>query len=164
MRMRRAHRPVQFSPNRDGNCSNLAFLANQINNGPTLFALLKMIHCQSHGFMPPQPRRELQREQGSVAFSLRPLRISCLPKRMALLCRLPVLEAPAQLLHPFYPTNTGSQIGAENTAVGASYASRRTAPRCKSKACLPSKPVISITVLCDGHRCAIGSCPSKSMP
>ena len=34
-------------------------------------------------------------------------------------CRLrPVPEARAQLLHPFDATNTGSQIGAEKTAVG----------------------------------------------
>jgi hypothetical protein len=37
---------------------------------------------------------------------------------MALLCRSPVPEAHAQLLHPFDATNTGSQIGAEKTAVG----------------------------------------------
>src|SRR5207245_1953678 len=42
--------------------SNVASLANQINNGPVLFALLEMIQCQSHSFVPPQPTREQQRE------------------------------------------------------------------------------------------------------
>jgi hypothetical protein len=31
---------------------------------------------------------------------------------------LPLTSSPAQLLHPFEATNTGSQIGAEKTAVG----------------------------------------------
>jgi hypothetical protein len=35
------------------NRSNVTALANQINNGPMLFALLEMIQCQRHGFMPP---------------------------------------------------------------------------------------------------------------
>ncbi len=33
-------------------------LADQINNCPMLFALLEMIQCQGHSFMPPQATRE----------------------------------------------------------------------------------------------------------
>jgi hypothetical protein len=33
-------------------------LANEIDNGPVLFALLEMIQCQCHGFMSPQPTGE----------------------------------------------------------------------------------------------------------
>jgi hypothetical protein len=40
------------------NRPNMASLSNQLNNGPMLFALLEMIQCQGHGFMPPQPTRE----------------------------------------------------------------------------------------------------------
>jgi hypothetical protein len=43
--------------------SNVASLADQINNGPMLFALLEMIQSQRHGFMPPQAAREQQCEQ-----------------------------------------------------------------------------------------------------
>jgi hypothetical protein len=51
---------VQFGsyPIWNRNRSNVAALANQINNGPMLFPLLEMIQSQSHGFMPPQPTRE----------------------------------------------------------------------------------------------------------
>ena len=51
---------VQFGSHPIGNRnrSNVTSLAHQINNGPMLFALLEMIQCQSHGFMPPQPTRE----------------------------------------------------------------------------------------------------------
>jgi hypothetical protein len=65
------HPIVQLAshPIANRNRSNVASLADQINNGPMLFALLEMIQCQSHGFMPPQTAREQQCEQGSVAFS-----------------------------------------------------------------------------------------------
>jgi hypothetical protein len=51
---------VQFASHPIGNRnrSNVTSLANQINDGPMLFALLEMIQCQSHGFMPPQPTGE----------------------------------------------------------------------------------------------------------
>jgi hypothetical protein len=62
---------LQFGshPIGNGNRPNVASLANQINNGPVLFALLEMIQCQRHGLMPPQPTREQQCEQGPVTFS-----------------------------------------------------------------------------------------------
>ena len=44
------------------NRSNMTSLANQIDYGPVLFALLETIQCQSHSFVPPQPTREQQRE------------------------------------------------------------------------------------------------------
>jgi hypothetical protein len=48
---------VQFGshPIRNRDRPNVTSLTNQINDGPVLFALLEMIECQSHGFMPPQP-------------------------------------------------------------------------------------------------------------
>src|ERR1700687_3979139 len=51
---------VQFGSHQIGNWNrpNVASLADQINNGPMLFALLEVIQSQSHGFMPPQPTRE----------------------------------------------------------------------------------------------------------
>jgi hypothetical protein len=62
----------------------VASLANQINNGPMLFALLEMIQSQRHGFMPPQAAREQQCEQCSVALSFQSLTIGGLPQRMAM--------------------------------------------------------------------------------
>ena len=51
---------VQFGshPIRDRNRSNVASLADQINNSPMLFALLEMIQSQRHRFMSPQSTRE----------------------------------------------------------------------------------------------------------
>jgi hypothetical protein len=51
---------VEFGSHPIGNRNrpNVASLANQIDNGTMLFALLEMIQCQSHGFMPPQPTLE----------------------------------------------------------------------------------------------------------
>jgi hypothetical protein len=47
-------------PIRNWNCSNVASLADQINNGPMLFALLEVIQSQRLGFMPSQAAREQQ--------------------------------------------------------------------------------------------------------
>ncbi len=54
------HPIVQLASHPIGNRnrSNLASLADQINNCPMLFALLEMIQFQGHSFMPPQPTRE----------------------------------------------------------------------------------------------------------
>ena len=51
---------VQFGSHPIGNRnrSNVASLAHQVNNRPMLFALLKMLQSQRHGFMPPQAARE----------------------------------------------------------------------------------------------------------
>jgi hypothetical protein len=38
----------------------VAFLADQINNDPMLFALLEVIQSQRHGFMPSQAAGEQQ--------------------------------------------------------------------------------------------------------
>src|ERR1700739_3588371 len=53
---------VEFGSHPVGNWnrSNVASLADQINNGPMLFALLELIQSQRHGFMPSQAARELQ--------------------------------------------------------------------------------------------------------
>jgi hypothetical protein len=40
-----------------GNRANVASLANQIDNRPVRFALLKLIPSQRHGFVSPQPAR-----------------------------------------------------------------------------------------------------------
>src|SRR5712691_8088636 len=51
---------VEFGshPIRKRNGSNVASLADQVNNSPMLLALLEMIQCQSHAFMPSQATRE----------------------------------------------------------------------------------------------------------
>jgi len=55
---------VQFGsyPIWNRNRSNMASLADQIDNGPMLLALLEVIQSQRHGFMPPQAAREQQCE------------------------------------------------------------------------------------------------------
>jgi hypothetical protein len=111
---------VQFGshPIRNRNRSDVASLANQINNGPMFFALLEMLQSQRHGFMPPQAAREQQCEQCSVAFSFQSLMIGCLSKCLALLRSQPIAETHSQLLHAFNTANASRQIGAEGTAVG----------------------------------------------
>jgi hypothetical protein len=96
----------------------MASLADQIDNGPMLLALLEVIQSQRHGFMPPQAAREQQSEQCSIAFSFQSLMIGCLPKCLALLRSQPIAEGHSQLLHAFNAANASRQIGAEETTVG----------------------------------------------
>ena len=93
-------------------------LADQVNNGPMLVALLEMIQSQRHGFMPPQAAREQQCEQCAVAFSFPSLMVRCLPKCLALLRSQPIAEAHSQFLYAFDTANASRQIGAEEAAVG----------------------------------------------
>jgi hypothetical protein len=60
----RSEPSVQFvsHPIEKRNRSNMASLADQINNGPMLLALLEVIQSQRHGFVPPQAAREQQCE------------------------------------------------------------------------------------------------------
>jgi hypothetical protein len=111
---------VEFGSHLIGNWnrSHVASLADQINNGPMLFALLELIQSQRYGFVPPQAAREQQCEQSSVTFSFQSLMIGGLPKCLALLRSQPIAEAHSQFLHAFDTANTSRQIGAEQTAVG----------------------------------------------
>jgi hypothetical protein len=111
---------VQFGSHPIGNWnrSDVASLADQINNGPMLFALLEVIQSQRHRFMPPQAAREQQCEQCPVAFSFQSLMIGCLPKCLALLRGQPIAKAHSQLLNALNAANTSRQIGTEETAVG----------------------------------------------
>jgi len=52
---------VQFGSHPIGNWNRFGcdLPCNEINNGPMLLALLEMIQCQSHSFMPPQTHRRV---------------------------------------------------------------------------------------------------------
>ena len=56
--LRRANPQFGSNPSGNRNRSDVVPLANQINNGPMLFALWEVIQSQGHGFMPPQAARE----------------------------------------------------------------------------------------------------------
>src|SRR3981189_263379 len=74
---------VEFGshPIRNWNCSNVASLADQINNGPMLFALLEVIQSQRHGFMPSQAAREQHQNNHYLFSSIESLMIGCLPTK-----------------------------------------------------------------------------------
>ena len=96
----------------------MASLAQQIDDGPVFFSLLKMIQGQCDDFVPSQPTREHEGQQGAVSFSFDPLAIRSLPKRLSLLRGQPVPKPNAQLLHPFYATDAGCQVSTQQTTIG----------------------------------------------
>jgi hypothetical protein len=73
----------------------VASLAQQIDDGPVFFPLLKMIQGQCDDFVPSQPTREHEGQQSAVSLSLEPLAIWSLPKRLSLFCSQPVAKSNA---------------------------------------------------------------------
>jgi len=57
--------------------------------------LLEMIQGQCDGFLSSQPTRKQESQQSAVSFSLQPIAIRRLPKRLPLLCSQPVAKANA---------------------------------------------------------------------
>jgi hypothetical protein len=95
----------------------MASLAHQIDDGPVFFPLLKMIQGQCHDFVSSQPTREHESQQSAVSFSIEPLLIRSLPKRLSLLCCQPVTKSNAQLLYALNSTNPRCQVGTQKTAI-----------------------------------------------
>jgi hypothetical protein len=106
---------AQFAvdPVRDGNRPDVASLPAQIDNRSMSLALLQMINRQCGYLMTPKSAGKLEAEQGTVAFTLEPLRLRCLPKSVPLFCRQPVAQSDSQFLYTFDAPDSGSQIGAE---------------------------------------------------
>ena len=77
------------------NGSDVASLAQQIDDGPVFFPLLKMIQGQCDDFVASQATGEHEGQQSTVPFSFEPLAIRSLPKRLSLFCSQPVAESNA---------------------------------------------------------------------
>src|SRR6266566_9624862 len=95
---------VQFGSHPIGNRnrSNVASLADQINNGPMLFALL--IQCQKPRLHASSTHTRVTTRASSVAFSFQPLTIGCLPERIYLALPLTSVRIP----QPHLPVWIGS--------------------------------------------------------
>src|SRR6266550_9583489 len=95
---------VEFGshPIRNRNRSNVASLADQINNGPMLFALL--IQCQKPRLHASSTHTRVTTRASSVAFSFQPLTIGCLPERIYLALPLTSVRIP----QPHLPVWIGS--------------------------------------------------------
>src|ERR1700690_1392882 len=57
----------RFDPLRNRNCPDVAALPDQVNNGPVIFPLLKMIDAQVDKFRPAQSATEQDRQHCAVA-------------------------------------------------------------------------------------------------
>ena len=86
---------VRFSPIRNRNGSDVASLAQEIDDDPVFFPLLKMTQGQCDHFMSSQPAREHESQQSAVSFAFEPLAIRSLPKRLSLFCSQPVAKTNA---------------------------------------------------------------------
>ena len=70
-----------FDPIRNGHRSNVAALAEQVDNGPVIIAPLEMSNVQFCRLFPAQPTTQEDAEERSVSFALESIRVWHLPER-----------------------------------------------------------------------------------
>src|SRR6266403_5816975 len=118
LRLRRANRPVRFSPNQEPEpfgrglpCQSDQQWPNALRAAGDDPTSTPRLHAASS-----RTRAAMRAMLGRVSFQS--LMIGCLPKCLALLSSQPIAEAHSQLLHTFNTANASRQIGAEETTVG----------------------------------------------
>jgi hypothetical protein len=97
---------------------DVATFSDQVDNGPVIFSLLKMIHTEVDEFGSRQSATKQDRQHCMVALPSDPFDIWCVQGRLGLFCGEPIFESDAHLFCSFDPTNTIRQLGAEESRVG----------------------------------------------
>ena len=100
------------------NGSNVAALADKIDDGPVLFPLLKMPEIQIRQLASPEPASKQNGKHCAVSLSLERIWVRCLPEAASFFSREPVSDPHAELLDSLYTSDTGGQFGAEQARVG----------------------------------------------
>jgi hypothetical protein len=114
-----------------GHCPNMPGLADQIDDGPVVFPPLKMGNVQFCRLFPAQPAIQQDPEQRSISLTLERIRVGHLPERSCLFGSEPVAETNAEVLRPFDPPDTSSQIQAEQSGISSFVCE---APDCREPA------------------------------
>jgi hypothetical protein len=96
----------------------VATFSDQVDNGPVIFSLLKMIHTEVDEFGSTQSATKQDSQHCMVALPSDPCDIWGVQERFGLFCGEPIAESDAHLFWSFDPTNTGRQLGAEKSRVG----------------------------------------------
>ena len=99
-----------FDPVRNRNRSNVPALANQIHDGPVILPPLEMSNVEFCRLFPPQPATQEEAEKSPVSFALESIRVGHLPERSCLVGSEPITQTNSEVLRPFDPPDTGSEI------------------------------------------------------
>jgi hypothetical protein len=93
----------------------VATFSDQVDNGPVIFSLLKMIHIEVYEFGSTQSATKQDRQHCMVALPANLFDVWGVQERFGLFCRKPISESHAHLSCSFDPTNTSRQLGAEES-------------------------------------------------
>jgi hypothetical protein len=93
-------------------------LPKEVNDCPVSLSLFEIAKPKFSGFLPAQAARQEQGQKSSISFAFEVLRIGRLQQARALLRGEPVPEPNAKLSQSMNPPDAGSQIGAQQSAVG----------------------------------------------
>ena len=96
----------------------MATLSDQVNNGPVIFSLLKMIHTEVDEFGSTQSATQQDRQHCMVALPSNLFDVWGVQERFGLFCGEPISESDAHLFCSFDPANTSRQLGAQKSRVG----------------------------------------------
>jgi len=96
----------------------VAALPDQVNDGPVILPLLKMIQAQVGQLGSTQPATEQDRQHCVVALPADRLGVWGMQERVGLFGGEPIPESDAQLFCSFDPTNARSQLRTEKSSIG----------------------------------------------
>jgi len=108
----------RLDPFRNGNRPYVAALPDQVNDGPVILPLLKMIQAQVGQFGSAQPATEQDRQHCVVALPANRLDVRGMQEGVGLFGGEPIPESDAQLFCSFDPTNASGQLRTEKSGIG----------------------------------------------
>src|SRR5207245_8936740 len=100
------------------NRPDVATLSDQVNNGPVIFSLLKMIHTEVDEFGSTQSAAQQDRQHCMVALPSNLFDIWGVQERLGLFCGEPISESDAHLFCSFDSTTTSRQRRDADAGVG----------------------------------------------
>ena len=95
----------------------MSALSDQVNYGPVIFSLLKMLHSEMDKFGSAQSATKQDCQYCTVALPSDLLAIWSVYERRGLFCGEPISESYADLFCSSYPTNTSCQLWTEQSSI-----------------------------------------------
>jgi hypothetical protein len=95
----------------------MAGFADHIYDGPVVLPTLKMRNMQFCRLFSPQPATQENGEESPVSFALESIRVEHLPERSYLVSSESITKTNSEVLRPFDPPDTGSEIQAEQSGI-----------------------------------------------
>jgi hypothetical protein len=106
-----------LDPDRHRNGSYVTTFANKVNDGPMSLSDLEIFNCERAELGSAQPAAHEHGNHGEITKTAQIVAISFLQQKSNLIVGQPVPRAGTELLCPFYPANSRSELWAEQAGV-----------------------------------------------